>query len=459
MDVDTFSGRVRELTAEHRIPGAQLSLYRDGTLWEFCAGVERTGSGRPVTPRSRFAYGSVSKLFTAALVMQLVEDGEAELDTPVTELLAGVPGHAAVGAGHPMARVTLRQLLSHTAGLVSDHEGAPLRTPSLRRYFESVVRDGHFGVPGRAFSYSNTGYAVAAYVIEVLTGQSWWDSLESYVMLPAGLDLAFVEDPRPGRRPGATVSGHAVDLSTGRTEPVDFYCESTLAAAGGIAGSATDLVRFGRAFLGEGHEALDSDLADPEALAAMGRAVPAAEPFGLAAGWGAGWGLYPGADGLWLGHDGTLDGGSCNVRVDPASGTVLAFTTNATTGLAAWLDLVGELDGLLGLRIGHYEQPVPAGRPYDGTAALAGEFVNGELAIRVSHEAHDGGTLRLDADNGVSGVLTVGSDLVFSVSAADQGDVLFSGRFLSSADGRPADLLQYNGRTLRRAGVASRQAA
>ncbi|MCP9962827.1 hypothetical protein LUX05_18380 [Streptomyces somaliensis] len=63
----------------------------------------------------------------------------------------------------------------------------------------------------------------------------------------------------------------------------------------------------------------------------------------------------------------------------------------------------------------------------------------------------NGGRLRLEADNGVSGTLTVGSDLIFSVRAADQGDVLFSGRFLSSRKGRPADLMQYNGRTLRRA--------
>ncbi|MFJ8663639.1 serine hydrolase domain-containing protein [Streptomyces sp. NPDC093795] len=458
MDVDVLSDTVHGLIREHRIPGAQLSLYRDGTLREVCAGVERIGSDALVSPRSRFAYGSVSKVFTAALVMQLVEEGEAELDAPVTELLAGVAGHTRVAVDHPMRRVTLRQLLSHTAGLVSDHEGAPLRSPSLRRYFESVVREGHFGVPGSTFSYSNTGYAVAAYVIEVLTGQSWWDSMESYVARPAGLDLAFVEDPRTGRVPGATVSGHAVDARTGRAEPVDFYCESTLAAAGGIAGSATDLVRFGRAFLGEGHEALDADIADPEALAAMGCAVPAADPFGLAAGWGAGWGLYPGGDVLWLGHDGTLDGGSCNVRVDPASGTALAFTTNSTTGLAAWLDLVGELHRTLGLRVGHYEQPAPAGRPYHEAAALTGEFVNGELAIRVSHES-TGGTLRMDADSGVSGVLSIGSDLVFSVRAEDRDDVLFSGRFLSSGKGRPADLMQYNGRTLRRAGAASRQAA
>ncbi|GAA2931344.1 serine hydrolase domain-containing protein [Streptomyces enissocaesilis] len=396
-----------------------------------------------MTPRSRFAYGSVSKVFTAALVMQLVEEGEAELDEPVLSFLSG---HT-VPPGHPMRSVTLRHLLSHTAGLVSDYEGAPLRSPSLHRYFASVLRAGHFSAPGSAFSYSNTGYAVAAYAVEVLTGQSWWDSVESYLARPTGLDLAFVRDPRPGAAPPAIVSGHAVTATTGKSSPVDFHVESTLVPAGGIAGSAMDLVRFGRCFLGEGHADLEADIAALDVLAQMGHSVPEADPFGIAAGWGAGWGLFPADDGtLWLGHDGTLDGGSCNVRVSPDGGTALAFTTNSTTGLAAWEDLVAELDRSFGLRVGHYRQPAPDDRPYDSTALLAGEFLNGDLDIQVS--LGDGNTLRFAACNGISGDLAVGSDLTFAVRAADQGDLLFSGRFMSSVPDGPVDLMQYNGRTL-----------
>ena len=442
MDVRVLSSMLDELAREHRIPGAQLCLHQGGKTYSLCTGVERLGTDVLVTPRSRFAYGSVSKVFTAALVMQLVEEGEAGLDAPVTSFLSG---HA-MSPGHPMWSVTLRQLLSHTAGLVSDHEGPPLRSPSLRRYFDSVLRAGHFGAPGSAFSYSNTGYAVAAYAIEVLTGQSWWDSVESYLARPTGLDLAFVRDPRLGAARPAVVSGHAVAASSGKAVPVDFYVESTLVPAGGIAGSAMDLVRFGRCFLGEGRADLEADIAAPEILAEMGHSVPGADPFGIAAGWGAGWGLFPADGTFWLGHDGTLDGGSCSVRVSPDSGTALALTTNATTGLAAWEDLVAELDRSFDLRIGHYQQPAPNRSPYDSAARLAGTFVNGDLDIQVS--LADGDTLRFDACNGISGQLAVGSDLTFAVSAPDQGDPLFSGRFVSSVPGGPVDLMQYNGRTL-----------
>ncbi|QMV22425.1 serine hydrolase [Streptomyces sp. SCUT-3] len=460
MDSDFLSGTLREVARRHRIPGAQLSLYRDGELHEACHGVERVGGGAPVTTRSRFAYGSVSKVFTAALALQLVEDGDLDLDEPITAAL----GSTAVPPGHPMRSVTMRRLLSHTAGLVSDHEGEPLRSSSLRRYFESVLHVDPVGPPGAAFSYSNTGYAVAAYVVEVLSGQSWWDSLEAYLAKPAGLDLSFVHDPRMRTTGCTTVSGHAVDPRTGRAEPVDFYVESTLVAAGGVAGSATDLVAFGRAFLPEADAAEDCVVAGPEVLAEMGRPVPAADPFGLAAGWGAGWGLFPaggGASGdpggpLWLGHDGTLDGGSCNVRVNPSTGTALAFTTNSTTGLAAWEDLADALDDA-GLRVGRYRQPAPSSLPYRAGERLTGEYVNGDLGIRVSPGR--GGSLRFDVRNGLSGVLTVGSDLTFSVRTADRDEVVFSGRFLASRGSGPVDLMQYNGRTLCRSEALVRHVA
>ncbi|RCV52790.1 serine hydrolase domain-containing protein [Marinitenerispora sediminis] len=451
MDRGHVADVLAKLACRHRVPGAQLAIYREGERFELCHGVERVESPEPVSPRSRFAFGSVSKVFTAALAMQLVEEGELDLDRPIGEHL----GARRIAPHHPLAAATARQLLSHTAGLVSDHAGEPLRGTSLRRHFDSVLRQEPVGAPGTAFSYSNTGYAVAAHLVEVLTGLDWWEALEGYLAAPTGLRLAFVYDARrPGARP-ATVSGHTVEARTGRVAPVDFHVEPTLAAAGGLAGGAGDLVDFARAFMTEDDAALAADIAAPEVLAEMARAVPAAVPFGLADGWGAGWGRYRAGDTVWLGHDGTLDGGTCNVRVHPAGRTAVALTTNATSGLAMWEDLVVELHNA-GLRVGHYHQPVPSGRPPCAVERFAGAYANGDIAVRVAPDARGG--LRFDVSNGFSGALTVGADLAFTVrpAAADGGDAApgtaFTGRFLPGA-------LQYNGRTLRRAGAAVRRAA
>lgn len=451
--VENLPRMFEELARDSLVPGAQLSLYHEGELYELTTGVERAGSDRPVTTRSRFAYGSVSKIFTAALVMQLVEDGDIDLDAPVSTY---VPSRHLVGEG-PANVITTRQLLSHTAGLVSDHDSGPVRSASLGRQAASVLVQDSVGAPGRAFSYSNSGYSLAAYLVEAVTGQNWWETLESHLLLPTGLDLAFVHDARDPRAEAATVSGHAVDVSSRNVEPVDFYVEPALTPAGGLAGSATALVDFGRAFMAPEDTALDTEIADPRVLNEMGGSVPSADPFGLADGWGAGWALHLAGDRLWYGHDGTLDGGTCNLRVDPEGRTALALTTNGTSGVHLWEKLVVGLRGL-GLDIGHYRQPVLRDRAVVPGEEVVGRYVNGDLTAEVTRSGADG--LWFALPNGMSGPMTLTADLCLFVTVNGLGGMAFSGRFLRDPH-LPEEItsMQYNGRTLRRTPLSVRSRA
>ncbi|TQN27788.1 CubicO group peptidase (beta-lactamase class C family) [Haloactinospora alba] len=440
-----------DLAERHHVPGAQLSVYHQGRTFDLTHGVERSGEGGRVSTESHFAFGSVAKIFTAALVMQLVEDGDCDLDAPLSGHLRGQ-----IPERHPLAGATPRQLLSHTAGLPSDHEGEQLRSSSMRRYLNSVLRARMLDAPGTAFSYANTGYAVAAYLVEALTGQSWWDTMEDYLLRPAGLDVSFLRDARWPSARNPAVSGHAVEKRTGHAEPVDFYVESTMVAAGGLAGSARDLVRFARAFLAPQHADPDTGIADPAVLREMGTSVDAAAPFGLADGWGAGWGLFHSRETTWWGHDGTLDGGTCNVRLSPDGGSAVALTTNATTGLLLWEDLVTELDRR-GLDVGHYRQPSVSPALVAPADELAGEYANGDLTVRIDHRP--GGGLTFTASNGFTGDLTAGSDLTCTVEATGRDQVAFAGRFLRDPESRAISSLQYNGRTLRRVSHALLKAA
>ncbi|GAA3754759.1 serine hydrolase domain-containing protein [Salinactinospora qingdaonensis] len=440
------------LMKKFRVPGAQLSLYHDGELHELALGVEESAAGRPVTPRSRFAFGSVSKIFTAALLMQLVEDGDIDLDAPIAEHL---PPHDS--SRHSVASATPRQLLSHTAGLRSDHEGGPLRSPSLRRYAASLLSLEHINPPGTAFSYANTGYALAAYLVEAVTAQDWWQTLESYLLLPNELDLAFVYDARdPDARPDL-VSGHTVDVRSGAVEPVEFYVEPPLVPAGGLAGSATDLVRFACASMNRADAAAEIDIADIDVLREMGRAVPVADPFGLADGWGAGWALHLAGDRFWYGHDGTLDGGTCNLRIDPEGATALALTTNATTGVQLWEELVAGLRDLE-IDVGHYSQPTLRGEVAQPSADITGRYVNGDLSVDITPQDQD--SFRFTVANGLSGQMRVTPELSFSVTVGDLGGMSFAGRFLvDPVDNKTVTAMQYNGRALRRTGLAVRSTA
>ncbi|WP_026127205.1 serine hydrolase domain-containing protein [Nocardiopsis xinjiangensis] len=444
-DVITAISRLFEdLAHKALVPGAQLSLYHGGELHELATGVEHAGTGVPVTARSRFAYGSVSKIFTAALVLQLVEDGDIDLDAPVTTYLPGLRR----SEDHPVHAMTTRQLLSHTAGLVSDHDEGTVRSASLRRQAASLLEQGPVSAPGTAFSYSNSAYSLVAYLVETVTGQDWWQTLESHLALPTGLDPSFVYDARdPGAAPAA-VSGHAVDLVSRSVDAVAPYVEPALTPAGGLAGSATDLVNFGRAFMSPEDAALDTDIADPQILHEMGRSVPAADPFGLADGWGAGWALHLAGDRLWYGHDGTLDGSTCNLRVDPEGGTALALTTNGTSGLQLWEELVAGLRDL-GLDVGHYRQSAPRSPGAVTREDITGRYVNGDLKVDVTRTGPD--EFWFGLANGFSGPLTITSGLNFSVTVGDLGGMSFNGRFLPdpTAPGAIASM-QYNGRTLRR---------
>lgn len=246
MEASDLCLMLESLAERHRVPGVQLSVYHQGRTFDLTHGVERSGEGDRVSTESHFAFGSVAKIFTAALVMQLVEDGDCDLDVPLSGHLRGQ-----IPERHPLAGATPRQLLSHTAGLPSDHEGEQLRSSSMRRYLNSVLRE-------------------------------------------------------------------------------------------------------------------------------MGTSVDAAAPFGLADGWGAGWGLFHSRETTWWGDGGTLDGGTCNVRLSPDGGSAVALTTNATTGLLLWEDLVTELDRR-GLDVGHYRQPSVSPAIVTPADELAGEYANGDL--------------------------------------------------------------------------------
>ncbi len=442
---DALSDLLRRTSHQAGVPGAQLAVYHRGELHTCATGVENIQTGRPVAPDSLFPMGSVTKTVTAALVMQLVEDGDVDLDAPVLDHLGGA------APDHPLRGATPRHLLSHTAGLVSERsETAP--APSLRRYVSSLAPEDRVAEPGTLFSYSNTGYAVAGRLVETVTGQSWWETVESHLCGSTGMELAPVLAPRPF--PTADlVTGHAVD-GTGRAHPVGFHIEPALAPAGGLAASATALAAFGRAFLDPEHAALDGEVAAPDVLREMGRSVSVADPFGLADGWGAGWSLHLAGDRLWYGHDGTLDGATCNLRVDPEGGSVVALTTNATTGVTAWEHVVRGLREL-GVDVGHYRQPDAAA---EGTATgpgpdrVTGRYGNGGLAAEVV-PGRDG--YRLVMSNGFEGALSTGPGGAFRVVSERHGGIALSGRFLADpAEPRRATALQYNGRTLRLSGLA-----
>ncbi|MCF1649921.1 serine hydrolase domain-containing protein [Streptomyces indiaensis] len=447
MEAPLAADLLRRLTHDHAVPGAQLTILRAGDILSVTSGVTRAGTTRPVTADTAFALGSVTKAFTATVAAQLVALGDLEWDDPVAEYLAEFDGTE----DDRFSAVTLRHLLSHTAGLVADHELDDARESSLARYTASAATTSPVHEPGHCFSYSNTGYNIVGRVIETAGDMKWQAVVENLLLRPLGIDPLFLSGgPATGLR--TLADGHAVRPGPERTaHPVDPFVPAGWAPAGGLAGSADDLIALAALHLGTRPDA-DTLLPATE-RAEMAARDPHADAFGMADGWGLGLAHYASPDGPWLGHDGTADGGTAHLRLHPASGTAVALTTNATTGTLLWADLVDALRAH-GLPVGDH-RPTLSTAPAvtTGPDRFTGDYRNGDTRFAV--RSRPGGTaLRLTDATGLTADLALHSDLTFTARRTDTDTAPYTGRFVTeSADGDVV-LMQLGGRSARRTPAA-----
>jgi len=234
-----LEARLSALVEQHRVCGAQLAIQHDSDTIAIEVGEREYRSRRPITWETVFPIGSVTKSFTATLAMILVADGDLDLNMP---LRTHLPELDELGD-----RLTLRHLLSHTGGLAGQPGPAAVSVSSLRRYVADHCHGRNAVLPpGAGFSYSNMGYVVVGRLIEAITGMSWAEAMESILLRPLGIVPVFVSstEPRSPARPVAT--GHSVNVSLGRTQPVRQSLASPAAPAGGLAVSALDLLALGR---------------------------------------------------------------------------------------------------------------------------------------------------------------------------------------------------------------------
>jgi CubicO group peptidase (beta-lactamase class C family) len=244
--IATYRERIPELMTEQDVPGLAVAVVdRDRVLWAEGFG-DRDDQGDPVTPDTIFGLQSLSKLFTATAVMQAAEAGRLDLDEPITTYLPGFTVHSAFEA-HPERRITLRMLLSHTAGFT--HEASVGNSNELDpgTFDEHVhsISDTWLRFPvGSGFAYSNLGIDLAGYILERVEGRPFADLMRDSLLGPLRMDRS-------------TFDRAEILADDNRAVPhVDYYPDPPLyepvTAAGGLYSSADDLARFLRFELGEG---------------------------------------------------------------------------------------------------------------------------------------------------------------------------------------------------------------
>ena len=131
LNAANWTARLDELAAEANVPGAVLGIWSDGQEILAAHGVLNAATQVPVTTDSVFQVGSITKIWTATMIMQLIDEGLLSLDTTVSEVLPG----ARLGAADVGGEVTVRHLLTHTSGIDGD-----VFTETLERIVESQDR-------------------------------------------------------------------------------------------------------------------------------------------------------------------------------------------------------------------------------------------------------------------------------------------------------------------------------
>lgn len=439
MDSLRIRRRLTALRLEHFVPGAQLAVHHEGRTWHCEVGVAEHGTGLALDADRKVPVGSITKAHTATLAMLLVSDGDLELDAQLGDYLPELD-RVARGLG---TTLTLRHLLSHTGGLPSDPDD--VRTTSLRRHVLEACRTlNPLHRPGEGFSYSNIGYVLVGHLIELVTGMTWAEAVDSILLRPLGVSRHLVVGPDADPE---VVSGHAVNPELRRAVPVGQSLTPVDAPAGALAASALDLIALGRLLAGDGPSAL----VDPANLAEMRTPVRHAEPFGMADGWGLGVALFDEDGTTWTGHDGTGDGTSCHLRVEPVSGTVVALTTNGSTGFALWRELVPELRGA-GLPVGDYQEVGRLKTPITPPSDCTGVYHNGDTEYSVRRAGRE--KLRLTVDGEPFADLSLFDGLVFAMRDSETGDTNQTGRFLRDPRDGGIGWIQIGGRLARRGGGA-----
>lgn len=235
---------MRQTQARERIPALAVAIHRaDRPLWTFQVGTSGNAAA-PLGPDTRFRMGSITKTFTAVLVLQCRDDGLLDLDDAVRTHLP-VPAHG---------QLTIRRLLSHTSGLQREPYGDvwdALRMPDVDALLADLSRAEQVLPTARRYHYSNLGLSLLGHLVGRLRGGTWAEVLTERILEPLALHEVSIDGG-----PSAAV-GYLVDAYSDHVQPEPATDLGGVAPAGQLWTTAADLARWA-AFLA------DPSTVDPE---------------------------------------------------------------------------------------------------------------------------------------------------------------------------------------------------
>ncbi len=296
-------------------PGASVVISEGGKIvYQGQRGLADIAAKRPITAETVFRIGSITKQFSAAVVLQLAAEGKLKLSDPLSKYLPNYPNAAAI---------TVEQLLNHTSGIQSytGIQGWMVEVNTNKAYTtEQLIAEFKDqpapSKPGAAFAYNNSGYVLVGALIEAVTGNRWSDEVATRIAKPLG--LATLRDGVEE----ASVAAMATGYTSGETgpEPAQKIHMSVPAAAGALIAKASDLATWGHALH---HGKIASAPYYAQMIAPTKMSGGNVEQYGF--------GLRPETlrGGPAIGHGGGIFGFSSDSLYVPASDVFIAILTNS----------------------------------------------------------------------------------------------------------------------------------
>lgn len=387
--------RLAAHAARCSVPGAAAAIIHRGTCFEAATGTLNLTTGARATTDSLFQIGSITKVFTATLVLQLIEQGRIALDDPLRRHLPWFR----VASREATESVTITQLLSHTSGIDGDWFPDTGTDPDcIERYARGCADLGQIHAPGDGISYTNAAPILLAAMLQQISGKGWDALLRERIIEPlqAGhMTTDFAELPA---RPVAV--GHLPDAKTKQLAvSKHLYLPRGMGPTGAtLHSSASDLARFGEVFLRGGVTNAGARLLNESTIErSRKRVAPWRTAPWLSVGMGLGWMLHDWNGKGIFGHDGATIGQSGFLRIAPHADLVVALLCNGGLAKNLYYGLFREiLADLADTALPRPPQPMDASRfdrslvigTYRNKFGRAEVFVDGD-ALKLRTTPHE----------------------------------------------------------------------
>ena len=320
-----LAARIEAEISANAAPGLSVAVvHGQDTIFARGFGVADIATGRPATADTVYAVGSITKLFTATLLMQLRDAGKLRLDDPVQDIVPEVPVPRQ-HKGHPP--ITLRHLVTHTSGLAKDSPVGywdSVDFPPVERLMAELAKTEQPYPPGVQWKYSNLAIALLGHALSRITGEAWEDSIASRIMAPLG--MAASAPKLAGQQRAQLATGYARSPGVWPPKVLAHQDLGGISAGGSMHATAPDMAKFMAAQFGDASPVLAG-----ASVAEMHRPVWVAPDWSW--GQGIGWRIRRTPEGdTRVEHGGGVHGFTCRVLVSVPDQLGVAVFTNGSDG-------------------------------------------------------------------------------------------------------------------------------